>query len=82
MLMQSSADPTPLLRGEVPLDHVVSHPMQRLVEKVVTSMQSSANPTPLLRSEVSTDYVFSVSSLVILEQWEHSACFEYTPSKP
>jgi hypothetical protein len=22
MLMQSSADPTPLLRGEVPLDHI------------------------------------------------------------
>ena len=46
--MQSSADPTPLLRGEVPLDHVVSQPIQPLVEKVVMPMQSSANPTPLL----------------------------------
>jgi hypothetical protein len=35
MPMQSSIDPTPLLRGEVPLDHVVSQPMQSLVEKVV-----------------------------------------------
>jgi hypothetical protein len=27
MSMQSSTDPTPLLRGEVPLDLVVSQPM-------------------------------------------------------
>jgi hypothetical protein len=38
MLMQSSADPTPLLGGEVPLDHVVSQPIQPLVEKVVMPM--------------------------------------------
>jgi hypothetical protein len=38
MLMQSSADPTPLLRGEVTLDHVVSQSIQPLVEKVVISM--------------------------------------------
>jgi hypothetical protein len=37
-LMQSSVDPTPLLRGEVPLDHVVSHPIQPLAEKVVIPM--------------------------------------------
>jgi hypothetical protein len=59
MSMQSSADPTPLLRGEVPLDHVVSQPMQPLVEKVVTLMQSSADPTPLLRGEVPLDHVVS-----------------------
>jgi hypothetical protein len=57
--MQSSADPTPLLRGEVPLDYVVSYPMQPLVEKVVTPMQSSADPIPLLRGEVPLDHVVS-----------------------
>jgi hypothetical protein len=34
-LMQSSTDPTPLLRGEVPLDLVVSQPIQPVVEKVI-----------------------------------------------
>jgi hypothetical protein len=48
MLMRSSADPTPLLGGEVPLYLVVSQPIQPLVEKVVMPMQSSADPTPLL----------------------------------
>jgi hypothetical protein len=48
MSMQSSVDPTPRLRGEVPLDLVVLHPIQPLVVKVVMPMQSSANPTPLL----------------------------------
>jgi hypothetical protein len=37
MPMQSLVDPSPLLRGEVPLDHLVSQPMQSLVEKVVMS---------------------------------------------
>jgi hypothetical protein len=59
MPMQSSADPTPLLRGEVPLDLVVSQPIQPLVEKVVMSMQSSADPTPLLGGEVPLDHVVS-----------------------
>ena len=59
MSMQSSADPTPLLGGEVRLDLVVSHPIQPLVEKVVMSMQSSTNPTPLLRGEVPLDLVVS-----------------------
>jgi hypothetical protein len=35
MPIQLFVDPTPLLRGEVPIDHVVSQPMQSLVEKVV-----------------------------------------------
>jgi hypothetical protein len=38
MSMQSSTNPTPILRGGVPLDHLVSQPMQPLVEKVVTPM--------------------------------------------
>jgi hypothetical protein len=57
MPMHSSADPTPLLRGEVPLDLVVSQPIQPLVEKVVMPMQSSVDPTPLLRDEVPLDHV-------------------------
>jgi hypothetical protein len=59
MLMQSLVDPTHLLRGEVPLDHVVSHPIQPLDEKVVMLMQSSADPTPLLGGEVPLDHVVS-----------------------
>jgi hypothetical protein len=59
MSMQSLADPTPLLRGEVPLDLVVSQPMQPLAEKVVMSMQSSVDPTPILRGEVPLDLVVS-----------------------
>jgi hypothetical protein len=55
--MQSSVDPTPLLRGEVPLEFVVSHPIQPLAKKVVMSMQSSDDPTPLLRGEVPLDHL-------------------------
>jgi hypothetical protein len=62
MPMQSSADPTPLLGGEVPLDHVVSQPIHPLVEKVVTSMQSSADPTLLLGSVESTKVVTLMQS--------------------
>jgi hypothetical protein len=43
--------------GEVPLDHVVSHPIHPLAEKVVMSMQSSTDPTPLLGGEVPLDHV-------------------------
>jgi hypothetical protein len=59
MSMQSSIDPTPLLRGEVPLELVVSQLMQSLVEKVVMPMQSSADTTLLLRGEVPLDLVVS-----------------------
>jgi hypothetical protein len=38
MTIQSSVDPTPLLGGEVPLNHVVLQPIQPLVEKVLTPM--------------------------------------------
>jgi hypothetical protein len=55
--MQSSIDPTPLLGGEVPLDHVVLQPIQPLVAKVVMMMQSLTDPTPLLRCEVPLDHV-------------------------
>jgi hypothetical protein len=58
-LMQSSADPTPLLRVEVLLDHVVSQPIQPLVVKVVMPMQSSTDPTPLLGGKVPLDHVVS-----------------------
>jgi hypothetical protein len=50
MPMQSSVDPTPLLGGDVPLDHVVSQPIQPVVEEVVVSMQSLVDPTLLLES--------------------------------
>jgi hypothetical protein len=66
--MQSSADPTPLLGGEVPLDHVFLQPIPPLVAKVVMPMHSSDDPTLLLGSDVSTDYVFIISSSVFSEQ--------------
>jgi hypothetical protein len=66
--INSSADPTPLLRGEVPLDLVVSQPMQPLVEKVVTSMQSSVDPTPLLRGEVPLYHVVSQPMQPLVEK--------------
>jgi hypothetical protein len=47
MSMQSSADPTPLLGGDVPSDHVVSQPIHPVVEKVVMPMQSLVDPTLL-----------------------------------
>ena len=59
MLIQSSADPTPLLGGEVPLDHVVLQPIHPLVVKVLMLMQSSVDPTPLLGGEVPLDHVVS-----------------------
>jgi hypothetical protein len=59
MSMKSSVDPNPLLRGEVPLDLVVSQPIQALVEKVIMLMQSSTDPTHLLRGEVPLDHVVS-----------------------
>jgi hypothetical protein len=65
MLMQSLADPTPLLGGEVPLEHVVSQPIHPLVAKVVMLMHSSDDPTLILGSDVSTDYVFNISGSVI-----------------
>jgi hypothetical protein len=68
MSMQSSTDPTALLRGEVPLDHVVSQPMQPLVEKVVTPMQSLADPTLLLRGEVPLDHVVSQPMQPLVEK--------------
>jgi hypothetical protein len=68
MSMQSSIDPTPLLGGEVPLDHVFPQPIHPLVAKVFMPMQSSSDPTLLLGSDVSTDYVFSIFGSVFSEQ--------------
>jgi hypothetical protein len=62
MLMQSSVDPTPLLGDEVLLDHVVSQPIQPLVDKLVTSMQSSVDPTLILESLESTKVVTPMQS--------------------
>jgi hypothetical protein len=58
MPIQSSVDPTPLLGGEVPLDHVVSQPIHPWVVRVVMSMQSSTDPTPILGGEVPLNHVF------------------------
>jgi hypothetical protein len=59
MLIKLSDDPTPLLGGEVPLDHVVSQSIQPLVAKVVMPMHSSDDPTPLLGGEVPLYHVVS-----------------------
>jgi hypothetical protein len=76
--MHSLADPTPIFGGEVPLDHVVSQPIQPLVAKVVMPMQSSDDPTLLLGSDVSTNYVFSIFGSVFSEQ----GGIPLTPSTP
>jgi hypothetical protein len=62
----------------VPLDHVVSQPIQPLATKVVMLMQSLDDPTLLLGSDVSTDYVSSISNSVFLEQ----GGIPLTPSTP
>jgi hypothetical protein len=62
----------------VPLDQVVSQPIQPLVAKVVMPMQSMDDPTLLLGSDVSTDYVFSIFSSVFSEQ----GGIRLTPSTP
>jgi hypothetical protein len=54
MPMQSSTDPTPLLGGKLPLDHVVLHLIQPFVKKLVTLMQSLVDPTLLLEIFEST----------------------------
>jgi hypothetical protein len=64
MSMQSSTDPTPLLRGEVPLDNEVSQPMQPLVEKPVMLTQCSADPTLLLQSVEFTKVVTPLQFVV------------------
>jgi hypothetical protein len=48
--IQSSVYPTPLLGGAVHVDHVFSHPIQPMVEKVVTPMQSLVDLTLHLES--------------------------------
>jgi hypothetical protein len=40
MLMQSSTNPTPLLGGDVTIDHVGSQPIQPVVHKVVMPMKA------------------------------------------
>jgi hypothetical protein len=50
------------LGGDAPLDHVVSQPIQLVVEKVVTPMQSLVDPTLLLESAESTKVVTPMQS--------------------
>jgi hypothetical protein len=57
MSLQSSANPTPILRGDMPVDHVVSQPIQPVVKKVVMLMQSSIDPTPFLGGDAPLDHV-------------------------
>jgi hypothetical protein len=64
MSMQSSTDPTILLGGDAPLDHVVLQPIQPVVEEVVTPMQSSVDPTLLLESENSKEGTLPMQYLV------------------
>jgi hypothetical protein len=60
--IESSADPTPLLGGDVPIDHVVLQPIHPVVEKVFTPMQTSVDPTLLLESVESTKVVTPMQS--------------------
>ena len=64
MSMQSSANPTPLLGGDAPLDHVVSQSIQPVVEEVVIPMQSLVDNTLLLESVESTKVVTPMQYLV------------------
>jgi hypothetical protein len=64
MSMQSSTDNTPIFGGDAPLDLVVSHPIQPMVEEVVVSMQSSIDPTLLLESDKSKEAVAPMQFLV------------------
>jgi hypothetical protein len=58
--------PTPLLflGSDASLDHVVSHPIQPMVEEVVMPMQSSVDPTLLLESDKSKEVTLSMQSSV------------------
>jgi hypothetical protein len=64
VMMQSSADPTPHLGGDVTVDHVVLQLIHLVVEKVVMPMQSSVDPTLLLESVKSTKVVMPIQSSV------------------
>jgi hypothetical protein len=62
MSMKFLVNPTSLLGGDAPLDHVFSQPIQLVVEKVVTPMQSLIDPTLLLESVDSTKVVMPMKS--------------------
>jgi hypothetical protein len=62
--MQYLVDPTLLLGGDASLDHVVSHPIQPVVEEVVMPMQSLVDPTLLLESDESTKVISPMQYLV------------------
>jgi hypothetical protein len=52
--MQSLTDPTLLFGGDFPSNHVVSQPIQLVVEEVVVMMKSVTDPTLLLENVEST----------------------------
>jgi hypothetical protein len=68
MSMQSSTDTTPIFGGDASLDLVVSHPIQPMVEEVVTSMQFSVDPSLLVLVLYLLYHVISISSTAPSEQ--------------
>jgi hypothetical protein len=64
VLMQYLVIPTLRLVGNVFIDHVFSHPIQPMVEKVVMPMQYSTNPTLLLESDEFKEVISQMKYLV------------------
>ena len=58
--MKSLTENTPSFGGDAPLDLIVSHPIQPMVEEVVVLMQSSVDPTFLLESDKSKEVTLSM----------------------
>jgi hypothetical protein len=56
--MKYLVEPTVLFGGDVSTNHVISQPIQPMVEEVVAPMQSLTNPTLLLKSDESTKVIF------------------------
>jgi hypothetical protein len=48
MMIPSSVDTTLILVGDASLEHVVSHPIQLMVEEVVATMKYLVDPSLLL----------------------------------
>jgi hypothetical protein len=57
MPMKYSAKTTLLLGGDASLDHVFFHPIQSVVEEMVTLMQYSTDPSLLLESDKSKEVI-------------------------
>jgi hypothetical protein len=63
MSMQYLADTTLVLGVDASLEHVVSHPIQPIVEEVVVPMQYSVDPTLLLESDKYKEVTSSIQYL-------------------